>query len=150
MHTITGRLQAAAQQHVQNGDLVILYVEGHGMTADGGTVLAPIDFSPDNQLGVMHGRLKDFLDVPSNPRRESHCVEFMLGASGRHESSEPTHYWLQLPYSVCLSGHSSVLHWGQPGAAKRKPISSLEFCLGLRRCCVSTSFRTTGSESCSG
>ena len=31
MHTITEKLQAAAEQHVQDGDLVILYVGGHGI-----------------------------------------------------------------------------------------------------------------------
>jgi len=76
MHTITEKLQAAAEQHVQDGDLVILYVGGHGITAGAGTVLAPIDFSPDNQFGVALGCLKDFLAVfqARNPRGVNHVA----------------------------------------------------------------------------
>ena len=77
MHTITAKLQEEAQrQHLRDGDLVILYVGGHGMSAGGGTVLAPIDFRPDNQLGVIHGRVKEFLDVFQglNPGGVNHIV----------------------------------------------------------------------------
>lgn len=69
MANIRNQLQNAAQG-VQNGDAVIIYVAGHGLTAGGGSVLIPIDFQSDFQPAypnpeqwAQHARLKEFLTV---------------------------------------------------------------------------------------
>ena len=65
MANIRNQLQNAAQG-VQNGDLVITYVAGHGLTAGGGSVLIPTDFQPAHRnpdQWARHARLKEFLAV---------------------------------------------------------------------------------------